>query len=217
VIVTEDPFDRLLDAMPKIAEAVNVFSSEEVQRRAFDALLATLGRTVTGHSDEPPTDAQWANWSAEVPAKSALPASPAGTSENGDGQRVTNARGSRRSRVSTPKKTWTVNRNINFAPADKPSLRDVVDEKKPKSNKDKNLVAAYYLAEHLGQETFDVSDVMGAFKFMAWPLPTNPANSLQVVASTLSWFDTKDMSKIQLTHIGSDYCEHKLPRSTKKR
>ncbi|MGH3767893.1 MAG: hypothetical protein ACRDTX_22550 [Pseudonocardiaceae bacterium] len=215
--MTEDPFDRLLDAMPKIAEAVNAFSSEEVQRRAFDALLGTLGTTVADHFDDPPTDAQWANRTAEVSAKSALPASPAATDENGDGQRVTNAGGRRRSRVSTSKKTWAVNRNINFAPPDKPSLRDVADEKKPKSNKDKNLVAAYYLTEHLSQETFDVSDVMGAFKFMAWPLPSNPANSLQVVASTLSWFDTKDMSKIQLTHIGSDYCEHKLPCSTKKR
>jgi len=42
VIVTEDPFDRLLDAMPKIAQVVNEFRSEEVQRRAFEALLATL-------------------------------------------------------------------------------------------------------------------------------------------------------------------------------
>jgi hypothetical protein len=33
--VTDDPFDRLLDAMPKIAEAVNVVASPDVQRRAF--------------------------------------------------------------------------------------------------------------------------------------------------------------------------------------
>jgi len=33
--VTDDPFDRLWDAMPKIAEAVNVFASPDVQRRAF--------------------------------------------------------------------------------------------------------------------------------------------------------------------------------------
>lgn len=33
--MTDDPFDRLWDAMPKIAEAVNVFASPDVGRRAF--------------------------------------------------------------------------------------------------------------------------------------------------------------------------------------
>jgi hypothetical protein len=32
--VTDDPFDRLLGAMPKIAEAVNAFASPDIQRRA---------------------------------------------------------------------------------------------------------------------------------------------------------------------------------------
>lgn len=33
--MTDDPFDRLLDAMPKITKAVNVFASPDVQRRVF--------------------------------------------------------------------------------------------------------------------------------------------------------------------------------------
>lgn len=38
-----DQFDDLLVKLPKIAEAVNAFSSEEVQRQVFQTLITTLG------------------------------------------------------------------------------------------------------------------------------------------------------------------------------
>jgi hypothetical protein len=38
-----DPFDRLLEAMPRIAEAVNAFSTEKNQRAALNALVDALG------------------------------------------------------------------------------------------------------------------------------------------------------------------------------
>ena len=47
-----ESYERLLGAMPYIAEVVNRFRSPEVQRRAFEALLAALdagpGRLGTG-------------------------------------------------------------------------------------------------------------------------------------------------------------------------
>src|SRR5437868_6765666 len=42
--VTEsNPFNDLLDAMPRIAEAVNSFVSPDVQLRAYDNLVGTFG------------------------------------------------------------------------------------------------------------------------------------------------------------------------------
>lgn len=57
---------------------------------------------------------------------------------------------------------------------------------------------------------------MGAFKFMGWPIPAMPDNALQKGASAYNWFDTSDMTKIRLSHTGGNYCEHKLPKPTKK-
>ena len=61
--MTEDPFDRLLDAMPKIAQVVNEFRSEEVQRRAFEALppghLGRDRRRSTRRPDAGPAGHKW--------------------------------------------------------------------------------------------------------------------------------------------------------------
>ena len=48
-----DSFDRLLDAMPRIAEAVNTFSSEKNQRAALDALVRAIGLTDAGAAAPP--------------------------------------------------------------------------------------------------------------------------------------------------------------------
>ena len=41
--MTYETFDRLLESLPKIAEAVNKFESSEVQEQAFEALARALG------------------------------------------------------------------------------------------------------------------------------------------------------------------------------
>jgi hypothetical protein len=101
-------------------------------------------------------------------------------------------------------------------PSDKTTLKDLVAEKSPGSNPDKYLVVAYYLVEYLGKEAFDVSDVLGAFKFMGWRIPADPANTFAWAASKYGWFDSRDTSKIRLTHLGHNALEHDLPRPAKK-
>jgi hypothetical protein len=200
--MTEDPFDRLLDAMPKISDAVNAFTSPEVQQRAFDALIAALG-ALPAPAQTPPLGEQTGNGK-----DSEEPATEAATSASSP-----KARG-RRTR-SSAKKSFTADRSIDFAPTGKPSLRDFAATKSPTSIQDRQLVAAYYLTEHLERETFDVAAILGAFKFMSWPIPSNPANALQVGASSKNWFDTGDMAAIRLTHTGTNFCEHQLPKPAK--
>jgi hypothetical protein len=224
--VEEDPFDQLLDAMPKIAEAVNSFSSPEVQRRAFEALLATLAATVNEGGDHPPghAPAQSKNGASSAPSSEVEPNGRSGTDAAGTsastpeaGQGTSRAGSNGRTRrTPAAKKTWPVNRDINWMPTGKVSLKDFVDEKKPATNHEKNLVVGYYLKEHLGQLTFNVSDVLGAFKAMGWKVPSDPANTLQAAASVTSWFDTRDMAKVRVTHLGDNAVEHELPRPAKK-
>ncbi|MFH8221394.1 hypothetical protein ACH4C2_18425 [Streptomyces sp. NPDC018057] len=44
----EQEFDKLLDSMPRIAESINAFASEEVQRQAFEALVGALNISPAG-------------------------------------------------------------------------------------------------------------------------------------------------------------------------
>lgn len=208
----EDPFDRLLDAMPKIAEAVNAFSSPEVQRRAFDALLGNLAAAVNeapaGTTEERspnPTE------SVDGPGRGAVKEEPKVSADPADEPKGS----SRRSRGRATKKVWSANKNINWMPAGTISLRDFADEKKPANNPERNVVIAYYLVEHLNRESFDVSDVLGGYKAAGWKFPGDPGNSLQVTASSQHWLDTSDMSKIKLLHQGINAVEHELPRVKK--
>ena len=198
----EDPFDRLLDAMPKIAEAVNAFSSLEVQRQAFDALLRAHGRvdvnSVTPDADVPPamepsTDAQsetrtrsQSTTRKKTPSPSKKAASTAPTAR---GRTVT---------------TWTPNRNLNVRPEGKQSLMDFVTEKNPRNGLEKNLVVVYWLQEILGKEAIDPSDVMAGYRACSWPVPSDLPNGLSVTGSKKGWLDTKSRKDIKLTLAGEN-------------
>jgi hypothetical protein len=211
VIVIEDPFDRLLDAMPKIAQVVNEFSSEEVQRRAFDALLATLGATV----EVPPPDPQGTNGVANGADSSDAADDATGSATTGTAE-ASAGRSRRSTRKSGGKKSWSPNKSINFFPDGQPSLVDFAAEKKPANIGEQSLVICYYLSGRLEMETFAIPDVLAGFKVCGWKEATDPNNSLRTLASRKTWIDTADMSAIKLHHLGRRYVEHNLPRPTKK-
>ncbi|MGH8420992.1 MAG: hypothetical protein ACRER3_01375 [Pseudomonas fluorescens] len=122
-----DPFERLLGSMPKIAEAVNAFQSEDVQRQAFAALLKTLGAT-TEHAP----DQLGRNGDTPPESVDTLPS-------NNSTQPTLSSR--KRSTRKSGKRSWTPSRGIDFFPEGKTSFRDFVDEKQPTSNYDKYAVA----------------------------------------------------------------------------
>lgn len=207
----EDPFDQLLHAMPKIAQVVNEFSSEEVQRRAFDALLTTLGATV----QVPPPDAQGTNGVANGVGSSDASGNATGSATTGTAD-ASAGRSRRSARKSGSKKSWSPNRSINFFPDGQQSLVDFAAEKKPASIEEKSVVICYYLSEQLGMETFSIPDVLAGFKACGWKQATDPNNSLRTLASRKTWIDTADMTAIKLHHLGRQFVDHDLPRPTKK-
>lgn len=203
--MTEDPFDRLLDAMPKIAQVVNEFRSEEVQRRAFEALLATLGATVEDLPADPTPDPQGTNGVAA-----------GGGSSIGDESATANGKPRRAARKSGGKKSWSPNKDINFFPDGQQPLVDFAEEKKPNNAGEQNVVISYYLTERLGMATFSIPDVLAGFKACGWKEAQDPNHSLRSLAYRKSWIDTADMSAIKLHHLGRRYVEHDLPKPSKK-
>jgi hypothetical protein len=70
--VAEDTFERLLNALPRIAESVNKFESSIVQEHVFEALVSALGI-------------------AESPVPAASLSSVSAVPESGNGEVITEA------------------------------------------------------------------------------------------------------------------------------
>jgi hypothetical protein len=203
--VTEDKFERLLGRLPEIAQAINAFSSETVQQRAFDALIEALSRdrapAAPSSADEQAPPESPAEGAQETPAASGASTTPAVT------RRV------RRRRAD--KKTFTAIRNLNFRPEGKESLRDFAASKRPRTLMEKNLLAVYYLEHMMEVSEVAVGHVLSVYKELGWKPPSTPDNSLAVVASMEQWLDTRNMESIKTTHSGRSYVEHDMPQVTK--
>jgi hypothetical protein len=197
-VTEKTPFNDLLDAMPRISEAVNSFSSEEVQRRAFDTLVGAFGLPA-----------------APTPAPIRLLASPASEAEQADGESTEvdakQARSvARRSRRTVAKKV-PAGRDLNFRPEGKESLRDFVDRTQPATIHERNLAAVYYLERVLEISDINAADVQLAYRSCSWREPSDPVAALRTTASRRKWLNTSNSRAITTTAHGRNTVEHDMP------
>lgn len=197
----EDPYNRLIEEMPRIAEVVNTFSSELVQKSAYDALIAAIGAPI-------------------APVLHAVDNStiPAATEKVDPAETVDEETKGRRRRVRStgPKKTFTPTKDLNFAPDGKPTLAAFVAEKDPRGQHERNLVACYYLSEVMGIENVDVNNVLAVYRAAGWEASSSPDVSLRKTASAKSWIDTSVSSSIKVVWAGDEYITSKMPSQAKK-
>jgi len=195
-------FEGLLGTLPRMAEAVNLFTSEENQRVALTALLDLLGVP-----DEAAESVGAASDTSESPVTP--PAEhQAGRSDHGETPPTKPSNGRQRRKA---KKSWPRERDIDFRPVGKVSLRDFVAEKLPVTLYEKNLVAVYYMERILEIPSISVGHVLAAYAACSWKPPSDPENSLQQVSSHKDWLDTSDMKAIRTVHVGSTYVEYDMP------
>lgn len=215
-----DTFDRLLEAMPHIAEAVNAFSSEKNQRAALDALVRAIGIADAGGAAPPasppisvhmPVDETNDDEATQVPVDLTTEAPPAAVetpSSNG-------AAASKRRR--SPARKWEPVRDINFRPADKQSFKDLVAEKLPATIDQKNIVAVWWLEQIAEIKDIGAGHVLAAYKECDWREPSYPDNALQVTASREHWLDTKNMKAIITTPSGRNVVQFDMPLKKDKK
>jgi hypothetical protein len=191
-------FAALLKEMPRIAEVVNAFSDEAVQKQAFAALVgAFYDGTATATADRETRD-------TEKQARKHQKRKPkADEGEAGKKQR--------RSATSV-----TVLRDLDLAPKGKKSLKAFVEEKQPKTQHDKNAISVYYLTEIAKVGPVTTSHVFTCYRDMPdWRVPANVANSLALTTNRKRFLDTSDMQNITVTPTGMNYVEHDLPPKKK--
>lgn len=208
-------FDRLLAAMPRIADAVNAFASEEIQRFAYSALLTAFGlppsaSLVGGDEQTPPADES--PDAHTVGSNSGEMPSPSGVTTSGN-----SGEKRRKPPRKAPAKKSYQRVDVNFRPADGISLRDFVDKKEPASNFQRNLAIVYYFEEHLAQQAITVPHVLAGYRECDWKPPTDPENSLSKTASQYGWLVTSNREAITTTHAGRSFVEYEMPAKADKK
>lgn len=200
--MTEDLLDRMLEAMPKIAEVVNSFENPDVQVRAFDALMRPFGSITTDPVPDP----------AEPPTGEAGGA-------GSDDVRVPKPRrvGTAKSNGGTPRKAaktaWSPTKDLNFWPTGKKSITDFAAEKQPSTNPERSTALLYWFQEIA--ENVNPGDILAGYRECNWALPNNIANQLEVTASTKGWLISKNKTDLQLTPSGDNQVRINMPGKKK--
>lgn len=102
-------------------------------------------------------------------------------------------------------------KNLDFKPSGKKSFLDFIEEKKPKNQNDKCTIAIYYMTHQMEISKVSAAHVKTAFKFAKWLLPANLPNRLSQ-AGTEGFLEITNLDEIELTSIGENLIEHKLPK-----
>lgn len=202
----ETPFDRLLGLMPKIADVVNQFDDAEVKRSAFDVLMTEYG------VERRPRPTVPAGLRAVEPlADDAGEDSDRRGASELEGKAQASTTRQSRPRKAGSKKSWPIDKQINFRPSGKPSLREFADEKQPKNIDQKNAVIIYYMAEVLGMSTANIGQVLAGYAACPWKPPGTPDVALRTTASKYGWINTSDTKSMTITHGGRAFVEFDLP------
>ena len=193
--MAEEHFDTLLRKIPRIAEATNLFKSEEVQMAAFSALIGLAT-----------SDVSWPP--AETP-KQRAPESQ--TSKQATGATAESAQKTRK-KVADSRGSWVFKKDIDLRPTGKRAFLDFVAEKQPKTNEDKYVVAVYYLSEILERPLVTIDEIGSIFRLTPiWREPKALDAGLRMASNRQGTLDTSDRNNVFLTPHGRNYVEHDLP------
>ncbi|MGK2286903.1 hypothetical protein [Pedomonas sp. V897] len=207
--MAKQEFDDLLSRMGAIAEAVNAFQSEIVQKEAFTALIAAFANG-TVHARQ---------LSIAQPLDFVEPASndEAAVVEVPTAKSVTGKQRVKKSKNGgTAKAEWALVKELNLRPEGKKSFYEFIDEKKPKSNEDKYAVIVYYLQHILKLPAVSINEVGTVFRLVpAWREPKSVMTGLRVAASRKATIDTSNFEDIKTTPHGRNFVEHDLPAPEK--
>ncbi|MGW4922674.1 hypothetical protein [Streptomyces parvulus] len=207
----EQEFDKLLDSMPRIAESINAFTSKEVQRKAFDALVGALNISPAGFEEAEANLIADGRNGIDSESVNGDPFAESPQSSDTDIFTLDANTPEKKRRKPKPKRNWTAVKDIGFRPEGKVSFKDFIEEKQPSTIDLKGLAAVYYFEQILELEEIGVGHVMAAYKEAGWRNPSNPENSLQATSSRHHWLETSNMKAIRTTQRGRDWVEHDMP------
>lgn len=199
----EHDLKNLLEAMPRIADVVNKFKSEEVQKLAFQQCLKFLVIE----------DIEMDNQEADT--KKTKPGIK-------DGRKQSNKRTA--SQVESTKKekgrqrrraTPSLVKDLNLRPLGKKALFDFFQDKQPNSNQKMFAVFVYYLKNEADVSAITPDHIYTCFKHLKKPIPKNLTGALHTAANRDEYIETSNIQDIQITSHGENFVEYELPPKAK--
>jgi hypothetical protein len=207
--VATEELDALLDRMPKIAEAVNSFSSEAVQQEAFHALVSAFSGKHIRHAVSPSASiAEGAEQAPEPP-----PASDGRESDN----KASTTNGKKKKSSGSKGVSWTFVKGLDLNPVGKESFRDYLEKKSPKSDQDLYPVIVHYLLD-VGEVVGQVSlnEIGSTIRLAGLKEPTNLASGVGNASTRKGTLDLSSYTDIKLTPKGRNFVLHELPQKKNK-
>ena len=171
-----DAFDRIIGNRVEIAEFVNSFDSERVQRKAFDALVWSLG--LSGEADEQ-SSVEPIRLVREVPVEVPDQEQPIDTGQPSGVEGTGNSTRKKRSR-SAAKKTYTVPRTL-ISRREGPAVTEQVREEKKlgPARQPESWVSAT-TQQHDGiEEHVEIGHILAVFDAAEWSAPTYPDSAVR--------------------------------------
>jgi len=110
----------------------------------------------------------------------------------------------------------TIVKDLNLTPKGKKAFTAFAQEKGPKDNQQKCVVAVYYLRHELALDKVSIDHVYTCYKDAKWRVPANLYHTLVLTAHRKGWLDTTDMTSITITARGENLVEQDLPRKPNK-
>lgn len=124
---------------------------------------------------------------------------------------------SKKSKKKTSSKdTYQINKDLNLSPKDKKTLKEFVDEKKPKSNIEFNVVAVYYLEKIIGKEEISIDDVYTCYKNVNKKVPAALKQSLTDTSSSKYGYISVTNCFYSIPVAGENFIEFDLPKENKE-
>ncbi len=188
--MAEKALDDLIDRMPEIAKVVNEFSNAALQEKAFEALMRAASASHEGTTPVPPHSDETGTQNKEK-AK--------------DRKKTSGTLSVRRTRDTLQVV------DVDLYPKGKPSLKDFIASKKPRSDPEKYISIIYYMTNFAGVDSVTPEHIYTAYKQLGEKVP-NIYQGLNNARGRHSWLTFKGLGPISLTRIGENVVEHDLPR-----
>ena len=194
--MSNDQFNELLKRMPKIAEAINSFKSEQVQLLAFKMFLNDPDSVKTEFVNDKNNPREQQKNTA-IKKETAKKQNPRGGSKK------------------TKKTKLHIDKNLNLKPTGKQAIDAFVTQKSPSTLLEKVTICVYYLQCEIKIKDVGYDQVLTCFKHLKWRLPSDLPNTMQQ-AGTKGWLDTSNRTDIKMATHGENLVVHDLPKKISK-
>lgn len=194
--MANEQFESLIEAMPRIAEAVNAFESDALREKAMDSLMAAFGLRTAPPAPPPTPTPQVQNNTVDTEA------TPSGG--NGGQRRTTRKPGSRR-----PAADLTIDKSISARPEGKEALVDFLARAQPKNHHERIVAIVYWLGQVGGYEPITRGKVLTGFRLAELRAPTDLANKISQTSSR-GWLKDATSDNLELSVPGEEHLSYEM-------